>query len=53
MKNIPAGTELVYDYQYEDDPDVHRGRSALLRVPLRRAEVPRHHREDAEAACKP
>jgi hypothetical protein len=21
VRNIPAGTELLYDYQYEDDPD--------------------------------
>ena len=52
IKAIPAGTELVYDYQYEDDPEYTEEDLALLRVQVRCAELPRDHRENTEAACK-
>ena len=50
IKTIPAGTEIAYDYEYEDDPKYTEEGSALLRVPVRRAELPRHDREHAEEA---
>ena len=40
-KTIPAGTELVYDYQYERTDDHTGGGREVLRLPLRLAEVPR------------